>query len=233
MSEATPTLAEALVAAQAEMPKVKATGSNPHFGNEYITLEDLLTAVRPVLNRHGLSIHQFPLAVGEQGAPCLITILSHRSGDAMSYTMPLLIGKQDMQGLGSAITYARRYAIAAALGISEGEDDDGNAAAASVRNDAEPRVRDFPEAPDAGPSQPPAPSWTPSMQQRRLIKVVDDLIGKGNLTEQQVQSAASTTESWPRLVRALDDNAAAELADRLERYQQNLADEASNPVPAA
>jgi hypothetical protein len=95
----------------------------------------------------------------------------------------------------------------------------------------EPRIRDFPEGEPAGPSQPPAPSWVASEQQRRLIIVVDDLIGKGALTEEQVQSAASTTESWPRLVRALDDKAAAELADRLERYKENLREQERIPTP--
>jgi hypothetical protein len=123
------TLGAALVAAQADMPAVDKDGTNPHFRNQFVTLDNLIAKTRPVLNRHGLSLMQFP-SVSDLGAPTLTTRITHTSGESVEYVMPLFLPKQDMQTLGSAITYARRYAWAAALGISSDEDDDGNQATA-------------------------------------------------------------------------------------------------------
>lgn len=140
-------LAEALVAAQAEMPKVEKRGKNPHFKNEYVTLDDLLDAVRPVLNRHGIAVVQMPTFVATTGAPALTTTLLHTSGEKLETSVPLILQKDDMQGMGAAITYARRYMLAAALGIAEGTDDDGNQAPGSRdRGDYIPPTRIEPRA---------------------------------------------------------------------------------------
>lgn len=120
-------LAKALVEAQARMPRVEKKGLNPHFKSEYVTLDDLIAATRPVLNQHGLAINQFP-AVHETGNPVLVTRITHVSGESLEYAMPLAAGHANMQALGAAITYARRFAWAAALGIASDTDDDGNAA---------------------------------------------------------------------------------------------------------
>lgn len=122
-------LAAALVAAQAEMPAVTPDGTNPHFRSKFVTLGKLIAKARPVLNRHGIAVVQLP-SQDDQGRPALTTRLVHESGESMEATMPLLLSKSDPQGLGSALTYAKRYALAAALGISDQEDDDGNAASA-------------------------------------------------------------------------------------------------------
>lgn len=116
------TLAVALVRAQAEMPAVDKTGKS-NFG-AHATLDHIIAKTRGVLNKHGLSIVQFPV-VTELGGPGLQTTITHTSGESASSVMPLFLVKQDMQSLGSAITYARRYAWAAALGISAEADDDG------------------------------------------------------------------------------------------------------------
>lgn len=124
-------LAKALVEAQKEMPEVpkKATAN---YGN-YATLDDLISKTRPVLNEHGLSIQQFP-HVSELGAPVLRTIIRHTSGETEQADTPLFLQKQDMQALGAAITYARRYAWGAVLGIASEHDDD----AQSISNGAKP-----------------------------------------------------------------------------------------------
>jgi hypothetical protein len=127
MSEnGTGSLAAALVAAQSEMPKVEADGVNPHFHSKFVTLDNLIARTRPVLNRHGLAITQAPTHI--DGVPALATTIYHSSGESATDTMPLILSGSDMQKLGAALTYARRYAWAALLGISEQEDDDGNAA---------------------------------------------------------------------------------------------------------
>lgn len=120
------TFAEALVAAQNEMPAVERDGKNPHFGSSFVTLGNLLAKVRPVLNKHGIAVTQYPSR--DENGPTLVTILIHKSGERMESEAPLLLPKQDPQGQGSAITYMRRYALAAHLGISDQEDDDGNEA---------------------------------------------------------------------------------------------------------
>lgn len=123
-----PTLAAALVAAQKEMPAVEPSKANPAFkGAMYVTLGQLIAAVRPVLNRNGIAVVQMP-AQDDGGRPALITRLLHESGDAAESVMPLVMDKPTAQGLGSALTYAKRYALASALAIADQEDDDGNAA---------------------------------------------------------------------------------------------------------
>jgi hypothetical protein len=129
-------LADALVAAQADMPAVEPDAVNPHFKTKFVSLDHLIAKTRPVLNRHHLALVQLP-ATSEAGLPVLRTILIHGpSGEQVSADAPLMLGKNDMQGLGAAITYARRYAWAAALGIATEEDDDDESAAKT----AEPKA---------------------------------------------------------------------------------------------
>ncbi len=118
-------LAASLVAAQAVMPVVH-KNAKANYG-EYVTLDELIGKTRPVLNANGLAITQFP-AETTTGGPGLRTVLLHaESGESIESTVPLLLnGKHDMQALGGAITYARRYGWAAVLGIANDEDDDGN-----------------------------------------------------------------------------------------------------------
>jgi hypothetical protein len=118
-------LAEALVAAQKEMPAVGRDSTNPHFKSKFTSLDNLLAKVRPVLNRHGIAVVQMP-SQDDGGKPTLVTLLIHTSGEGMESTMPLLLAKSDPQGLGSALTYSKRYALAATLAIADQEDDDGN-----------------------------------------------------------------------------------------------------------
>lgn len=122
------TLAEALVAAQAEMPAVEKDAVNPHFRSRFTSLDHLIAKTRPVLTRHGLAVTQWPTHL--QGQPALRTKVTHVSGESDEDVMPLLLAKNDMQGLGGAVTYAKRYMWAAVCAVSTDEDDDGNTAAA-------------------------------------------------------------------------------------------------------
>jgi hypothetical protein len=126
-------IASALAAAQAEMgPALKGT-ENPHFRSKYADLASVMDACLPALNRHGIAVIQ-PLSENEFGRH-VVTRFIHSSGETLECPIPLIVGKQDMQGLGSAITYARRYGLMSLAGIAP-EDDDGNAAAASVKGNA-------------------------------------------------------------------------------------------------
>jgi hypothetical protein len=89
----------------------------------------VIAAVRPVLNKHGLVYAQFPTNL--DGAPALETMLIHaESGEDIAAVMPLVLTKNDPQGYGSALTYARRYALLSILGLVGDEDDDANSAIA-------------------------------------------------------------------------------------------------------
>jgi hypothetical protein len=123
-------LAAALVAAQAEMPTVEPNGYNPHFRSKFVTLDYLIAKTRPVLNKHGLAITQSPAQI--DGQPALVTTLYHKNGETVTELMPLLLAGPDMQKLGAALTYARRYAWAALLGIAGESDDDGFQAAGTT-----------------------------------------------------------------------------------------------------
>jgi hypothetical protein len=120
-------LAAALVAAQKAMPAVKKDATNPHYRSRFTSLDHLIATTKPVLAEHGLVVLQFP-AFSETGQPALRTTLLHESGESLSEVMPLFLPKQDPQGQGSALSYAKRYAWASVLGISSEEDDDGERA---------------------------------------------------------------------------------------------------------
>lgn len=127
----TPNLAKALLAFQAEAPALQRDKINPAFKSKYLSLEKLLEEVLPTLSRAGLAVSQWPTFVKtETGVlPALRTRLVHaESGEQWEDTMLILPAKSDPQGQGSAITYAKRYALCAALGLSADEDDDGNKA---------------------------------------------------------------------------------------------------------
>jgi hypothetical protein len=94
-----------------------------------LTLDKLIAETRPILTKHGLTIMQWPgfEMRGEDGAiPTLSTQLVHVSGEEKSWSMPLYLTDKTMQGLGSAITYARRYAWQSVLGIAAEEDTDAS-----------------------------------------------------------------------------------------------------------
>jgi hypothetical protein len=118
-------LAEALAAAQAELPLAVGRDSQGN-GYRYTSLDKLIAETRPILSKHGISITQEPafVQVGETLRPILTTRLEC-GDDRSGFSTPLYVPDPTMQGLGTAITYARRYAWAAALGIASEEDTDG------------------------------------------------------------------------------------------------------------
>ena len=130
-------LAEALVAFQAEVPTLPKDSTNPHFRSKFTSLDTIVETVRPLLAKHGLAWSALP-CVGPDGQPALRYQLLHTSGEAQQDMMPLLLSKNDSQGLGSALTYSRRYALCAVLNLVADEDDDGNAASRARQQSARP-----------------------------------------------------------------------------------------------
>jgi hypothetical protein len=123
-------LATALAKAQAAMGGAKKDSTNPHFKNKYADLASVWDACRKALTDNGLSVVQFTETNYGEGC-ALVTMLLHSSGQSIKGSLPLPQGK-NMQELGSALTYARRYGLAAMVGVAP-EDDDGNAAVATER----------------------------------------------------------------------------------------------------
>jgi len=111
-----------LMEARADIEPIKKSGTNPHFGNKYATLESVIEAVTEPLQKHGfLLMHR---TISNEHGKSITTELVHESGESFVTAIPLVLGKNDMQGLGSAITYARRYGIMSLLNLPA-EDDDG------------------------------------------------------------------------------------------------------------
>lgn len=120
------TLIGALVKAQANISHASKDAKNPHFKNDYATLESVIDATKGPLAEQGLVVIQQPDA-DESGRLVLITTLAHTSGEWMRSFTPIMTEKQNAQGLGSGMTYSRRYAISAICNIAQA-DDDGNSA---------------------------------------------------------------------------------------------------------
>jgi len=125
-SENIANLAKSLSIVQGKLTYAVKDSANPFFKSKYADLESVWDACRSLLAENGLAVMQFP---GEfvDGTMSLNTILTHSSGEYMSYLMSVPVTKPDAQGAGSALTYMRRYALAAVVGVVQA-DDDGNAA---------------------------------------------------------------------------------------------------------
>jgi hypothetical protein len=119
-------LAPALVAAQAEITWATKDSTNPHFKNRYADLQSVIEAIKPALNKHGIFFSQHPTP-SDAGTLGLTTILLHSSGEWIEDTAIIPLPKNDPQGYGSAMTYGRRYGLAAICGLFQ-SDDDGEAA---------------------------------------------------------------------------------------------------------
>lgn len=116
-------LAKALNEFQASVKGVTKDGTNPFFKSKYATLENTIDTIRGSLAKVGLSFTQFP-----EGENLLVTILMHNSGQYLMGSAQMSPKESTPQAQGSAITYMRRYALSAVLGLATEEDDDGNEA---------------------------------------------------------------------------------------------------------
>ncbi len=128
-SEQTNELFTALPKAQSEMGVAKEDGFNKHLGAGYASIDSLHSAYKAACSKYGLAIIQDVYSEGEDYF--LETRLTHSSGQWMSSSMKLLLAKRDMQSLGAAVTYAKRYSITSILGISSEVDEVETAAVAS------------------------------------------------------------------------------------------------------
>lgn len=136
-----PNIATALAAAQMAMGPALKDRVNPAFKSKYADLASVLSACLPALNENGIAMVQ-PTGEDEAGR-YVSTVLIHETGERLECRVPLIVAKNDMQGYGSAVTYARRYGAMSMAGIAP-EDDDGNAAVVAAPRRDEPAQRSAP-----------------------------------------------------------------------------------------
>lgn len=126
-SESIKAFSEALSKFQGEVKNPPKTADNPFFKSKYTPLDVIIDTAKPLLNKHGLSYIQSCSGDGQNIT--VTTLIMHSSGEWVELDpLTLKADKATAQGAGSAITYGRRYALAAALGLASDEDDDGNGA---------------------------------------------------------------------------------------------------------
>lgn len=154
----------ALIKAQGDFaPAVKAK-VNPHFKSKYVPLDAVLDAIAEPLRNNGIAIVQHTDI--QDARTVLVTRLVHESGEWIGGIYPVHPVKADPQGEGSALTYARRYALMAIAGIAP-EDDDGNAADKAITKPS-----------NVQPITPTAGVWDAldSEQQAFLQKIADSVL---------------------------------------------------------
>lgn len=134
-SENTDKLDEAWAKAQGEIDVAVAGALNPHFKSQYADLASCWRACRAPLSKYGIALTQWPVPASSPGRVALMTRIAH-GGQWMRSTLECPVTKQDPQGVGSALTYLRRYMLSAVAGIAPEDDDlkddDGNRASGLV-----------------------------------------------------------------------------------------------------
>lgn len=125
-SESIAQLAAALSIAQGAIKGAVKDSTNPHFQSQYADLASVWDAFRSTFAENGLAVVQLPSADGPRVT--VTTILTHKSGEWIAGDLTLTAAQSTCQGAGSAITYARRYGLAAVAGVAPEDDDDGEGA---------------------------------------------------------------------------------------------------------
>jgi hypothetical protein len=200
-------LAKALAASQAKLEDAKKDAVNPHFKSRFASLASVRAAITPIFAANGLAVVQTTEPHGDAGV-CVVTMLVHAdSGEWIRGRLFVPVGKKDAQGFGSALSYARRYALAALANIATDDDDDGNVA---VRPEGSSRGA----APMA--SQPPAVTAADAESLIRAIEEAKnaDELSKASLAVGRARDSLSKSDiercraAHDAKVRALDKAAA-------------------------
>lgn len=181
-------LAAALATAQGQYGTAAKDAVNPHFKNRYASLVSIFDACLPALNANGVAVIQ-GTSLAVPGAVTVITRLQHSSGQWIETEVTLPVSKADAQGVGSAITYGRRYGLQSAVGIVAEEDDDANAATGSPRS---------PEPARQQPKAAPAPKAAPKDSMTKECKDFSAKLEKtyGDLGFESVGDAKRAANAW-------------------------------------
>lgn len=156
--------------------------NNPHFKTKYADLGAVVNAIKPALVTNGLWFAQ--VNHEQAGGVCVETILCHNTGQQFSFGKLFVpASKQDAQGYGSALTYARRYSLLTAFGVCP-EDDDGNAAAAAPKHES------------TKPAEPEAPRHRITDEQRDELATLIDSYGFNIAEVCQAMKIKTLKEIW-------------------------------------
>lgn len=136
-------MAQAMAKAQSAIGGAVKDKTNPHFKSAYADLASVVDACRAALTANEIAVFQAPTADGPRVT--VTTLLAHKSGDWIESALTMTAQQHTPQGIGSCITYARRYALASMVGVAP-EDDDGNAASQTPQSG--PRAVSAPSAPE-------------------------------------------------------------------------------------
>lgn len=134
---------KALLALHGDLESIKKDESNPFFKSSYIPLPKMLKAIRPVAQRHGFILNQpVDVANTQQGMRNVVfSRLIHAATGLSEEAKMMLPDIEDMQKLGGAVTYARRYTLSSVLGLEE-VDDDGNTATGRTKKKSAVKSKD-------------------------------------------------------------------------------------------
>lgn len=170
-------LAAALAAAQGEMAHASKDQTNPAFGKKYADLASVVDACREPLSKHGIAVLQSPRVVtAERGVSVIVeTRFVHKSGQWASTELAAVVNDAKPQTLGSAITYLRRYGLAAMAGVAP-EDDDGNAANGKGQDTKPATGSQRRETPRD--DKPEKPEKSPAERVRAGVKKLERLAGE-------------------------------------------------------
>jgi len=181
-SQAIGKLAEALAKAQGSMEGAKKDAKNPFFKSEYSTLHSVWAACRAPLSSNGLSVIQ--TTEGHEDVT-VVTTLCHSSGQWIRGKLSVKPQKTDSQALGSCITYLRRYALAAIVGLSP-VDDDGESAMS--RNDINKKIQEKKPAPKKSAPKADMPKFIAAVSKLTEEKGINAEIFDSFMLDEKVKS---------------------------------------------
>lgn len=185
-SESITELAKSLVKFNSKVTKIAKDAKNPFFKNDYTTLDQIISEVRPILSEVGLSVMQIP---GGDGTNVIMTtLLVHESGEWLE-SEPLIMKpvKNDPQAVGSCITYARRYSLQSFLSLNTGEDDDGNGA---THGNQKPQTNNNQQqSKPTGQQTPPTPQAISEPQKKKINVLVAQAVEKFQSSKEHVYAS--------------------------------------------
>mgnify|MGYP003631301253 FL=1 len=206
-----------LIAAQGACDPVLKDATNPHFRSKYASLSSCVDACKEAFHRHNFALLQ---SNGhDEYGQYVKTELLHTTGASWGSVVYLVLSKQDMQGLGSAITYARRYGLLGMVGLAP-EDDDGNASVAPPKPASAPK----PEQPKPKPKPAQTHSAPPLMDlDKWQVWVVDQKRALDYCSEKyQLKKWGSDTKQMREELQEFDRELMANLKDHFNMKHDEL-----------
>lgn len=215
---------------QVKQPAKKA--DNPYFNSKYVSLEGVMQAIDAALPGTGLAYNQ--LVENCENGVSVSTLITHSSGEWMMVgPLTLAPTKRDPQGYGSAITYAKRYQLSAAFGISSDIDDDGNAGTFEDRSMGNQRQNSYQRQParngsyrrqNSGQGNYTSNQPNPRQQAQEPTLTVDEAIELGKTTKYKEPNTQTVISAYDLLVKVKAETARGEGGDYTALYEAKIKD---------